>query len=92
MLGNFRILNEKKLHKQHEMYMANANHTLAYPTETIFHWLTLGLTLGPQGLAFGPNGLALGLPGFLDTNILVKVTQNRCVGGQDQCETPMRVV
>ena len=33
----------------------NASPTLAYPTQTIFHWLALG----PQGLVLGPQGLAL---------------------------------
>ena len=61
----------KKVHKQHEMYVANVNQTLAYPTQTIFHWLTLRLTLGPQGLALGLQGLASALQGFSDTNMLV---------------------
>ena len=52
---------KEKVHKQHDMYMTNTNQILAYPTQTIFHWLTLGLSLGLQGLALGPHWLALGL-------------------------------
>ena len=32
-----------KLHKQHKMYMANANQSLAYPIRTMFHWFVLEL-------------------------------------------------
>ena len=42
----------KKLHKHHEIYMANANQTLLYPTRTIVNWLALGLTLGLPGFAW----------------------------------------
>ena len=84
------------------MYMGNANLTPAYPTRTIFHCLSLGLTLGQPGFVLGLPGLALGRPGFLDTNMLVwagvgESRANRggsratlCVGGLDQCEAPMR--
>ena len=68
-----------KVHKQHEMYMANANQNLAYPTQTIFHWLALGVL-----------GFALGVPGFVDTNMLVLAMRNSCVGAIAQREVSMR--
>ena len=43
------------------------------PSQTIFHWLTLG----PWGFALGPQG-------FLDTNMLVSPTRNGHVGGLNQ--------
>ena len=61
-------------HKQHKIYMPNANPILAYPMRTLFHWLTLGLALVPPGFALGPSG-------FLDTNRSVSA----CVGGLQQC-------
>ena len=81
------------------MYMANTNQTLAYPTRTIFHWLMLGLALGPQGfalglqgLALGHQGLALGPRGFSDTNVLVSAKRIARVGGRTQRKDPTRVV
>ena len=35
-------------HKQHEIYMPNANPTLVYPMQIIFHWLMLGVMLGQR--------------------------------------------
>ena len=91
-LGNFRVANAKKGEQTHEMYMANTNQTLAYPTRTIFHWLMLGLALGPQGLALGLQGLALGPWGFSDTNVLVSAKRIARVGGRTQRKDPTRVV
>ena len=71
----FVYLMRKQIHKQHEMYMANANQTLAYPIRIIFHWLTLG----QWGLALGPWGFMLGPRGFSDTN--VSATRKSHVGG-----------
>ena len=51
-----------------------------------------GFALGLPGFALGLPGFALGLPGVLDTNMLVSVTQNSCVGGHIQREAPTRVV
>ena len=59
--------------REQETNMAYANPTLAYPTQTIFHWLSMGLALGLPGFL-------LGSPGFLDTNMLV----SSCVGGLEQ--------
>ena len=67
LLGNFRIANAEKMHKQHEIKMANVNLSLMSPTQTIFHWLVLGLALGQRGFTLGQQG-------FLDTNMLVSVT------------------
>ena len=87
------------MNKQHEMYMANANQTLAHPTHTIFNWLMLGLALGLQGLALGLQGLVLGLQGFVlgqrgfsDTNMLVTAIQMARVGGRTQLEDQMGVI
>ena len=58
------------------------------PKRPLFHLLALsrlGVTMGKLGVALGPQG-------FQDTNMLVKATQNRHIGGLDQCETPTRVV
>ena len=82
----------RNLHTQHEMYMANANRTLTYPTQTIFHWLALGIALGVQGFVLGVRGFALGARGILDTNMLVSATLKSCVGGIAQREAPTRVV
>ena len=61
--------------------MANANKTLAYPAQTIFHQLALGLAWRPRGFTMGPLGFALGLRGFLDyTNMLVLATQTQTLG------------
>ena len=50
---------------QHEIKgINNANPTLTYPTQTIFHWITLGLALGVQGLVLGVQGLVLGIQGL----------------------------
>ena len=51
--------------------MHNANPSLAYPTQTIFHWLAFGLALGSQGFVLGPEGFALRPQGFFCTNMLV---------------------
>ena len=64
---------QKNVHNQYEMYMTNANQTLAYPT--------LGLALGTPGFAFGLSGFALGLIGYLDTNLLVSAKRNSRIGG-----------
>ena len=69
--------------------MANANLTLAYSTQSIFHRLELGVALG---FAFGPWGFALGPQGFLDTNMLVSATRKSHVGGIAQHEPPTQVV
>ena len=76
------------------MYMVNVNPTITYPTQTIFHWLALGVAfgqqcsaldtqgfaLGIQGFALGMQGFALGTQGFLDTNIIGvgKAKLSRC--------------
>ena len=41
----------------------NVNPTLVYPTQTIFHWLPLGLMLGIIGSGWG---VALGFSDFSD--------------------------
>ena len=60
-----------KLHKQHKMYMANANQSLTYPMRTIFHWFVLELTTGPPGFALGLPGFGLGCRvfGYQDVGI-----------------------
>ena len=44
------IQREETRNKQHEIYMANVKPTRNCPTQTIFHWPTLGLPLGIIGL------------------------------------------
>ena len=46
------------------------------PTQTIFHQLTLGHTLGPRGFALGMQRFVLGPRGILETNNLVLVMRN----------------
>ena len=78
-------------HEQHEIYMANTNQTLAYPMQTIFHWLALGLTLSLPGFMSSLSGFAFGPPGFLDTHMLVSARVGdleQCVWCLDQCEAP----
>ena len=45
MLDKYRVPKAEKVHKQHKMYIDNANQMLAYPTRPIFHLLTLGHVL-----------------------------------------------
>ena len=52
----------------------------------------VGVHVGYHRLTLGSPGFALGLPGFLDTNMLVRVTQNARVGGHTKREAPTRVV
>ena len=82
----------KKQHKQHEMYMANANHILAYPRRTIFYWFVLGLALGLWGRALSQAGFALGLQGVLDTNMLISATLTPQVGGRTQRKDPTQMI
>ena len=57
------------------------------PTRPIFHWIALGLALGPWGFALSPWGFALGPWGVLDVNMLVLATRKSRVS-QAQHEPP----
>ena len=46
--------------KQHEIYMGNANPTLAYQMKTLLHWLVLGT----PGFALGTPSFELGMSVF----------------------------
>ena len=59
---------EKTRDKQYEIYMPNANPTLARISARIGHYR---FALGIIHLRWG---VALGLQGFLDTNLLVSAT------------------
>ena len=63
------------VHKQHELNKPSAN-----LMKTIFHWLALGLALSPLGFALDPVGFTLGQQVFLNTNMLVLVTQSLAFG------------
>ena len=76
-------------HKKHEMYMANAEILCLEPNATyipltcvalVSRWVTQIL------------GLVSGVFVFLDTNMLVKVTQNCRFGGATQRKAPTPVV
>ena len=73
-----------KNNKQHEIYMPNANQTLAYPTQTIFYLLTLGVALSAPGFTLGAWGFTLGPRRLLDTNMLVSATQKSRIGSITQ--------
>ena len=66
--------------------MPDVNLTLAYPMQTIFHCLTLGLVLGPTGFLLDLPGFALDLPSFLDTKLVSAYVKGleQCVGGLAQ--------
>ena len=55
--------------------MANANPNTKLANATIFYLLVFGLTLGWLGFALGTRWFVLGPRDFLDTNMLVSVTQ-----------------
>ena len=87
--------------KQHEMYMPNANPTLAHPTRTIFHWLALGPALGIIGLHWallalvGHYWLALGgrigsVRVFRYQHVIGNANSFR--GGRTRCKEPTQVV
>ena len=64
------------------------------PTQTIFHWLTLGppvLALGPPGLALGLPVLALGPPG-LALACWISTCRNDRVVSLNQRDGPVQVV
>ena len=73
---------QKKLHKQHEMYMASASSgpSVGAPMQPIFHLLTLGGRVGANAnFKFRVGGNTNSA--FLDTNMLVFLTQNSHVWG-----------
>ena len=57
---------------------------ISCPIGTIFHQLLLGFILGPQWFFLAP-------PGFLDTNMLITVIRNACLGGLNKCNTPTQM-
>ena len=70
VLGNFREPNLKKVHKQHEIDIANAYQSRMCPKQTIFHKFTLGLALG----------LALGIIGIIGLLWALLARVWSCVG------------
>ena len=69
---------EQNLHKQHKIYMATSNETLADLTLTIFQELVLGLALGLPGFGLGLPGLALCLYGVMNYNYTFHVSSLLC--------------
>ena len=78
------------MHKQHEMYMANAS---TNATRTNAKYIPLAcvrctrLGVGSARLHVGNTRRGVC---FLDTNMLVSLTRNTRVGGQAPCEPPTR--
>ena len=68
--------------KQHEIDMPNKKVAQRNYIPLKLGWL--GFTLGWLGFALGPRG-------YLDTNMLVSVTQNARVGCLDQREDPTKM-
>ena len=78
--------------------MANASPNARGPNTTYIPPARIGLALGIIGSRWAllvrvghcwlALGVALGPKGFSDTNMLVFLTRNRCIGGLSQHEDP----
>ena len=80
---------EKTGDKQHEIDTPNVNLTLPYPTQTIFHWLKLGirpavLTLCPTQGSIRIFWFLLGMSGY-NCRGGYRISERRGGGGSDNC-------
>ena len=78
------------MHKQYDIYMANARSCIGDPTPPLLHLFALGV--GIRGNAnFSIRSEVTQILAFLDTNMLVSPTQYCGVGGLSQQGDPTQI-